>query len=389
MVLRPRNLAWCLLAVLLAVGFIPHLPAESDKANSRLSTADDKVQKQASDWPLFRGNALQTGVADLKPSDDLKLRWKFETKDTIEAAAAIVGDTVYIGSMDKHLYAIDLATGKEKWKYKAGPFKAPPSVRDGVVYVGDANGLFHTIDAANGTKKWTFKTEGEITSGANFAGDNVLFGSGDENLYCLSKDGKKVWEFKVEGGPVNGSPVVIGERTFVAGCDSVLHVLDTTKGKELGAVELEGQVAATAAVVGEQLYVGTMTGQFQAVDWKNAKVLWTFEAERRPQAYYASAAVTDKLVIAGSRDKRVYALERGTGKEKWSFLTEGRVDSSPVVAGSQVYAASLDGHLYVLDLTNGKELKKIKLGEEVLASPAVGKGCLIVGNDKGEVFCYE
>ena len=27
----------------------------------------------------------------------------------------------YVGSFDEHLYAIDLLTGKEKWKYKAGP----------------------------------------------------------------------------------------------------------------------------------------------------------------------------------------------------------------------------------------------------------------------------
>ena len=37
------------------------------------------------------------------------------------------------------------------------------------------------------------------------------------------------------------------------------------------------------------------------------------EAERRPQPFYASAALTDKLVVAGSRDKHVYAFERQTG----------------------------------------------------------------------------
>ena len=56
-------------------------------------------------------------------------------------------------------------TGKEKWKYKAGPIKAPPSVHDGAVYVGDTDGMFHCVDAASGKKRWTFKTEAEITSG--------------------------------------------------------------------------------------------------------------------------------------------------------------------------------------------------------------------------------
>ena len=66
------------------------------------------------DWPLFRGNPLQTGVASSALPADLVVRWKFKTKDSIEAAAAIVNGVVYAGSFDEHLYALDLATGKEK-----------------------------------------------------------------------------------------------------------------------------------------------------------------------------------------------------------------------------------------------------------------------------------
>src|SRR5262249_14616635 len=150
-------------------------------------------------WPLFRGNPLQTGVADSaqreQPTpapalpDQLKVRWKVQLKGDIEATAAVVGDTVYLGAFDGNLYALDLANGKEKWKYDAGDqIKAPASVHEGAVYVGGADGTFHCVDAKTGKGRWTFKTGGEITSGANFAGDVVLFGSGDETLYGLSKD---------------------------------------------------------------------------------------------------------------------------------------------------------------------------------------------------------
>ena len=57
--------------------------------------------------------------------------------------------------------------------------------------------------------------------------------------------------------------------TFVAGCDSVLHVIDTTTGKEeIKSVELDGQVGATPALVGDFLYVGTMTNQVHAINLK-------------------------------------------------------------------------------------------------------------------------
>jgi glucose dehydrogenase len=186
---------------------------------------------------------------------------------------------------------------------------------------------------------------------------------------------------------VNGSPAIAGTRTFVAGCDAKLHAVDLATGKKLSSVELEGQAAATAAVRGGELYVGTMSNTVLGIDWENAKVLWAYEPEKRAQAFYASAAVTDGLVVVGSRDRKVHALGRKDGKPKWVFETGGRVDGSPVVAGKRVYAPSLDGKLYVLDLESGKEVQQIELGRGIAASPAVVDGRLIVGTTDGTLYC--
>jgi outer membrane protein assembly factor BamB len=287
--------------------------------------------------------------------------------------------------MDEQLYAVELANGKEKWHYKAAPFKASPSVRDGAVYVGDSDGIFHCVNAATGQKRWTFETDAEITSGANFAGDSILFASHDETLYCLSPEGKLRWKFKTEG-PVFGSLAVADGRTFVAGCDSQLHVLDIAKGEQLATVDLGGQSGATAAVLGSHLYVGTMANQFEAIDWKKKEVAWTFQPERS-QPFYACAAVTDKLVITGCRDRRVWALDRNTGKEVWNVVTDRAVDASPVVAGQRVYAPSMDGKLYVLDLATGQQLQKIALDGPIAASPAVAGDRLVLGTTKGTLYC--
>jgi outer membrane protein assembly factor BamB len=345
------------------------------------------VALSAEDWPLFRGNASQTGVAAAPLPDPLTVRWKFETKESVEGTAAIVNGVVYVGSMDEHFYALDLATGKEKWKVKAGPFKAPPSVRNGRIYLGDLDGRFHCFDAASGKELWSFATESEISGGASFAGDTVLFGSGDETLYCLTADGKPHWKFKVPGGPVLGSPAVVANRTFAAGCDSTLHVLDVATGKELGSTDLGGQVGASAAVAGDRLYLGTMTNQFLAVDWKKPAVAWTFEAQQRPGPFYSSAAVTESLVVVGSRDKNVHALDRQKGTPVWAFPTRDKVDGSPVVAGNRVYVGSTDGSLYVLDLAKGTLVQKLDLGGSILASPAVAGNCLVIGTKKGVVYC--
>lgn len=346
------------------------------------------VTAAAADWPLFRGDALMSGVGRAKLPDQLAERWTFKCGDAVEGAPAIAGGVVYVGSFDKHLYAIDLAAGKQKWKTKLGPIKASPSVKGDRVYVGNIDGMFYCLSAADGKVLWTFETGGEITSGCNFHGANVLIGSHDSTLYCLDANGKKLWEVKTDG-PVNGSPVVIGDTTFVAGCDSVLHILDAKTGKELGTVDLGGQAAATAAVKDDFAYVGTMANQVVGVDWKNKKKAWAFEAAQRQQPFYSSAVVTSDLVIAGSRDQKLYALNRTTGKPVWNFTAEGNIDGSPVVVGGRVYVGcmSKDGNFYAIDLKTGKKLQELNLDSAVVGSIAVGPDCLIVGTDKGTIYC--
>ncbi len=344
----------------------------------------------AGDWPLFRGDALQTGVASTELSQPLKQRWKNTLGGDIEGTAAIVGDTVYVGCLDENFYALGLEKGDVKWKFKAaGGVKAPPAVKSDRVYVGDGQGVFHCLDVKTGQEEWKFQTKGEISAGANFSGDTILVGSGDETLYCLTKDGQEKWSFKIAGGPVLGTPVVAGDRTFAAGCDATLHVLDAATGKELSqGVPLQDPVGATAAADGDRLYVGTMSRDFLGVDWKKGEVLWRFTSEGGKE--FASApALTKDLVVAGSRDRRVYGINRGNGTKAWSFLTKGNVDSSPVVVGNRVYVGSADRNLYVLDLATGKELQKLDLGAQVLGSPAVANKSLVIGTVKGDLFCFE
>src|SRR5262249_6804806 len=84
------------------------------------------------DWPLFRGDAGQTGVAKGKLPDKLEVLWKFKAGESIEGAAAVSKGVVYVGAvddMDGALHAIHLRNGKAKWKYKGFPFKAPPTVK--------------------------------------------------------------------------------------------------------------------------------------------------------------------------------------------------------------------------------------------------------------------
>ncbi|MFQ3594249.1 MAG: PQQ-binding-like beta-propeller repeat protein [Gemmataceae bacterium] len=336
------------------------------------------------DWTVFRGQATQIGLAKGKLPERLDILWRFTVEEGFENGLAVMDDTVYAPCLDEHLYALEATTGKLRWKTKGGSFKAPPAVQADRIVVGDIDGNIFAFSRGTGKQLWKFEARGEA-GGANFDGEDVLVPSHDEHLYKISKEGKLLWKFKTEGA-IYGSVSVAAGKTFLVGCDSKLHVIDTQTGKADRSVDLEAQTAGTAAVSADVIYIGTMGNEVKAIDWKKGEVVWTYKP-RRSDGFYSSPAVNSSYVVIGSRDKRLHCLNRKTGVAEWTFLTGNKVDSSPVIVGDRVVFGSMDEHLYVLELQTGKEVQKIALDGPISASPAVVGSKVYIGTQKGSVYC--
>jgi outer membrane protein assembly factor BamB len=347
------------------------------------------------DWPLVRGNPALTGVADEALPGDLAPVWTFEAGDAIEGTAAIGGGTVFVGSLDGHLYALDLATGALRWKIAAGAeVKSSPSLKDGVVYFGDESGKLHAVEASTGKPRWTFQTDGGVTSGVNFAAGRepgearLVFGSYDGFLYCLkAADGSLAWKLETESY-VHATPAIAGGNAYVSGCDGFFRAVRLSDGGEAGKVSLGGYAAASPAVAGGRAFVGTFENEVLALDLAPLAVAWRYQNPDRAFPFYASAAATPRAIVVGGRDKLVSALDPGTGKKLWSFETPARVDASPVVVGERVFVASMSGDLYALVLASGERVWTYGAGSPIVASPAVGGGLLVIGTEDGTVLAF-
>ena len=77
-----------------------------------------------------------------------KLLWEFETGDYVFSSPAIGADgTVYVGSVDKKIYALDGNTGAKKWEFETGgKVESAPTIGvDGTVYIGSFDGKVYAI----------------------------------------------------------------------------------------------------------------------------------------------------------------------------------------------------------------------------------------------------
>ena len=343
----------------------------------------------AGGWPMFRGNPSATGVANDPLPEKLQVLWKFEASEAFSSTAAIVDGVVYVGCEDGVLYALDLQTGAVKWTLTTGDMiRSSPTVLSGTVYFGDGLGVLHAVDAKSGKSRWTYATKAEIISSVNHADGRLIFGSYDGFIYCLdARDGKLLWKFET-GGRVHGTPGITRDAVVAAGCDEFLHVLRLADGKSLARISLHSVSGASAAIGGSHAFVGTFSNQVLGINWSKGKVEWVFEDEERQFPFMSSAALTDGLVIVGGRDKRLWALDRETGKPRWKFVTQGRIDSSPVVVGERVFVGSSDGRLYAVRLDTGTEVWRFDAGSPITASPAVAAGRLVVGTLDGLLYCF-
>jgi outer membrane protein assembly factor BamB len=388
-----------------AADVAPPTSAATAPATAPSAVAAAPLSAAGGDWPGFHGGGELRGEAKPLPAKPLVKRWTFkpaEDPGEVEASAAIVGDSAYVGDVKGRLYRLALADGTPKWTYKVpAGFSAPPLVVGGRVYLGDMEGVFHCVSADTGQKVWTFDSgSGQpIHAGANLApdkaaGDKVVFGNDGAEIIAVTLDGKEAWKFSA-GDRVNGTPAVggaaggQGAMTYVSGCDAKLRGIDVATGKERFALDLPSIAPGSPALVGDRLVIGTDGGAVTCVAADGSKTHWTYEDVKDKAMVYGSPAVADGIVVVGARDRQVHAINLQTGKRLWAFATRGDVDSSPAISGGRVFVGSRDKKLYVLDLKTGKPLGDFQASRGIEASPAIGQGVVVVGDTSGAVHCLE
>ena len=203
--------------------------------------------------------------------------------------------TVYFGSGDGNVYALDAKTGTLKWKFQTGDVvHASPAIADGKVFVGSWDSYFYAVDAKSGKEVWRFKTGEDpeihnqvgIQSSAAVADGVVYFGCRDSNLYAVdAKTGQKKWVFNNKGSWVIGSPAVRDGKVYFSTSDSgALYVLDakTGTGSQIFSSN-KWPMFSSPALVGNMLYIGSDEGKLFAVDLTNQKQAWTFQTESSKQ----------------------------------------------------------------------------------------------------------
>jgi eukaryotic-like serine/threonine-protein kinase len=341
----------------------------------------------AADPVMFRNDAAHTGVyiSDKAPSLT-EVLWRSKTGAKILSSPTVFGETVYIGSSDRHLYAVNKSDGALRWKFETkGPIRSSPAVSGDSVYFMSEDGNFYALEAAGGRLKWQYKTAGEhrftapgihgaapstemmpdpydtFLSSPAVAGGLVYFGSGDSNVYALdAASGSLRWKVQT-GNVVHSSPAVWHDTVYVGSWDSYLYALNA----ETGAVKWKFKtgddeqnhnqvgIASSPAVADGAVFFGCRDGHLYAVDAVTGKERWNHD--NKMGWIIASPAVLDGVVYFPTSDGTKFkALEAKTGKLLYELMNKTIAFSSPAVAAGVVYFGTFDGWVHGVDAKSGQ-----------------------------------
>ena len=81
-----------------------------------------------------------------------------------------------------------------------------------------------------------------------------------------------------------------------------------------------------------------------------------------------------RLVLVGTDEGVLTALELGTGKVRWKRKMPGRVSGQPVVWGPAVLVTADDGFLHALQVKDGSPVWSLPIGTEPVSAPVVDRG---------------
>jgi outer membrane protein assembly factor BamB len=110
--------------------------------------------------------------------------------------------------------------------------------------------------------------------------------------------------------------------------------------------------------------------QVFAINTKNGSLQWQYPAEADTKVqFYASPAVTEDTVYAGTYANTLVAINRANGVEKWVFKgANDRYIGAPLAVNGNVYAPNSDKFLYALN-SNGDLLWKFETAGPIWTQP--------------------
>ncbi|WP_432764790.1 PQQ-binding-like beta-propeller repeat protein [Halobaculum limi] len=355
-----------LLAAGLTLGTTGCLRAQVESSPS--AGGDRTVHSQSSETLTQRAKQTQRGhpVA-------LSTVWKAQVSRGIPTISPD-GKTVVVAGQ-KGVTAIRSGDGTSQWQHQTGPVETRPATTSQRVYVPAADGTLYALNNTDGTLQWSFTGDRTLTTIPLISteANRVVVGTGESDgvtvgdssnsefkptyLYGLTRAGEEVWTIETANGDPVSSTTLHNERLYLRTVNQ-LEAYDIESGTQIdwepnlgdGIWDRPSDRPAynTKRLHSDSagLYVPTRDGVVSVSHAGDFR--WHFQPFDSPTRF----AYHDNTVILGSRDNGVYAVDAGTGEQRWRT----QLDDTVIAVephGETIWAVDRSETLTALTMASG------------------------------------
>ncbi|ENV04873.1 outer membrane assembly lipoprotein YfgL [Acinetobacter sp. CIP 102637] len=294
--------------------------------------------------------------------------------------------------------------GKQRlWKSKITKQELTAGVEaaEGIVVVGNRKGQLFALDQATGSQKWSAKLSGAILSPSLIQSGRVITIANDGTVFAHDAvSGQQVWayklpnvQFSLRGQP---APVRLDDRTIlVASANAYVYGLDVISGvprfqRRVAISEGRSDIQRLIDIVGDPVVAGqylvttSFQGQVTVTDLATQRVVWSEDASstNRPE-------VSGDKVFVSTVDGKLNAYSLSTGQLAWqNEELLNRQLSNPVMLGQSLVVGDMDGVIHLLDPASGKLVGRAKTSGEVQSLRVIDNQ-LYVATRKGALSIWQ
>ena len=360
-------------------------------------------------WGTLGKDAQRTGRSiNSGPTAPPALFWSYTAGESLYSSPAIAADgTVFFGSFDTHMYALNGTSGAQRWNYTTGSLvSASPTISpvNGAIVFGSGDSYVYCLDQTTGGLIWRAATSGVIASSSPVidALGNIYVGSNDYYLYCFASNGTLRWRFQTTY-IVSSSPALDPSEGVIYICSGIsttkyVYALISSTGAQLWRYHLPSSADENGGSVSVANGVVFAPGHsfLWALNAASGSVPWQYASGASSPANSPSIGADGNTLYVGALDS-LRAVSASTGIELWRYETGGDVEwCTPAIGGDgSVYGAwygpAAGGQtMYAVNGTTGALLWTLASGDDgLVSSPAIGaNGAVYFTSTGGTIYAF-